>query len=189
MRIPRFLLPAMLLAAVPAAADQEAANMPVVRSSEHGRVYARSIPFGSYGTEGITRVYSVGEEVDTLIGEYDWYADDIYLGGSEDATLVRFGPWHQGSEPREEDLALGIYRDGITVAEYSTLDLYGMDSGILPSVSHYMVFNDRPGFSWFDEYGWVFQVEGVSGRVFTFELETGEVTDMSDHAGPSGPSR
>lgn len=182
----RLFLTVLLMAAVPAVADQEASNMPVVRSSEYGRVYARSIPFGSYGTEGVTSVYSVGVEEDILIGEYDWYADEIYLGGSGDATLVRFGPWHRGSEPREEDFALGIYRDGSAVAEYSTLDLYELGSGAVPSVSHYRIFDDKPGFSWLDGHDYVFQVLGVSGIVFTFDLDTGEVIDTSDHTAPSG---
>lgn len=176
----------MMAAVTVAFADQEASNIPVVRASEYGRTYAKSIPFGSYGTEGVTRVYSVGIDEDILIGEYDWYAGEMYIGGSGDATLVRFGPWHREWEPRADHLALGIYRDGSTVREYSTLELYELGSGVQPSVSHYRILGRRLGFGWFEGYDYVFQVEGISGKVFTFDLETGELVQLEDEAPGAG---
>src|SRR4030067_2966106 len=84
---------------VQAVADDEAANRPVVRSSEYGAAYAKSVPNESYGQKGKTRVFSVGKDRDTLISEYDWYASEIYIGGSGEGTLIRFGPWHRGRQP------------------------------------------------------------------------------------------
>ena len=73
---------ALLAASCGAAlADDEAANRPVVRSSEYGAVYAKSVPDEGYGQKGKTRVFSVGKDRDTLISEYDWYANDICIGG------------------------------------------------------------------------------------------------------------
>src|SRR5574341_355666 len=114
---------------VQAVADDEAANHPVVRSSEYGGAYAKSVPDESYGQKGKTRVFSVGKDRDTLICEYDWYASEIYIGGSGEGTLIRFGPWHRGSKPQENHLALGIYRNGKMLREYSTLELQKLGSG------------------------------------------------------------
>jgi hypothetical protein len=177
MKMPLCIAMVLVLSAAVVLADQEAANVPVVRSSTYGRVYARSVPAGWYGQEGVTCVYSVGEEEDTLISEYPWYANEIYIGGSGDATVVRFGPWHGGSEPGENDLALGIYRDGQVIREYSTLELYELGSGVQPSVSHYRILQRRLGFSWLEGDRYVFQVEGISGILFTFDLDSGELLE------------
>ena len=75
-----------------AMADKEATNAPVLRCSESGRGYAKSIPEDAYGQKGQTRVYRVSRDDDVLMWEYDWYAREIYIGGFADATLVRFGP-------------------------------------------------------------------------------------------------
>ncbi len=176
----RLCLYTVLLAVMAKAvlADQEASNRPVVRASQYGAVYAKSVPFDYYGQEGVTRVYCVGEDEDTLIAEYDWFANEIYMGGSGDATLVRFGPWHRDREPSDDHLAIGIYRDGELIREYSTLELFEMGSGVQASVSHYRIFGRRLGFSWFEGYDYVYQVEGISGKVFTFDLETGDILEM-----------
>lgn len=171
-----FILAVLLISTnMIARADQEASNGPLVRASTYGVIYARSVPDEDYGQEGTTLVYYVGYDEDTLLSIYDWYASEIYIGGCGDATVVRFGPWHRGREPRDDHLAIGIYRDGVTVAEYSTLELYEMGNGISASVSHYQIFQDRLGFRWIDGNSYVYEVEGMSGDMFIFDLDTGDI--------------
>jgi hypothetical protein len=157
-----------------ALADEEASNRPIVRSSEYGAYYAKSIPSGYYGQEGVTRVYHVRAEEDTFLYEYPWYAAEMYLGGSGDGTLVRFGPWACGREPREDHLAIGFYRDGQVVREYSTLEIANLGSGVSESVSHYEVFGRRLGFHW-DSDGIFYEVMGAGDVILRFDLENGEL--------------
>lgn len=160
-------------------ADDEAGNRPVVRSSEYGSIYAKSVPDESYGQKGKTKVFSVGRESDTVICEHDWYASEIYIGGAADATLVRFGPWHRGRKPQDDHLAIGIYRNGKVLREYSTVEIQKMGSGVSESVSHYQVFGDRLGFRWLKGNAYVYEVKGASGKVFTFDLDTGNVIERA----------
>lgn len=160
-----------------ALADEEASNRPIVRSSEYGAYYAKSIPSDEYGTEGVTRVYNVGADEDTFLYEYPWYAAEMYLGGSGDGTMVRFGPWSRGGEPQEDHLAIGFYREGKTVREYSTLEIANLGSGVSASVSHYQVFGERLGFNWSGSDGPFFEVMGVGGMLLRFNLETGELSE------------
>lgn len=172
----KYLFTALLLA-VAAMADQEASNVPLVRVSEYGRYYARSIPDELWGTAGVTRVFQVCREGDVPVAEYPWYASEMYLGGSGDLCLVRFGPWSQGYDPREDHLAIGFYRDGRTLREYSTLEIYSLGSGISRSVSHYEVFGARLGFQSSSGETFLYRVEGIDGRVFTFDLNSGEILE------------
>ena len=160
-------------------ADDEAANRPVVRSSQYGAIYAKSVPDESYGQKGKTLVFSVGRESDTLICVYDWYAGEIYIGGSGDATLIRFGPWHRGRKPQDDHLAIGIYRNGKALKECSTAEMEKMGSGVSESVSHYQVFSQRLGFRWIKGNAYVYEVKGVSRKVFTFDLDTGNLIEKS----------
>lgn len=170
-----FVLVLLMALGVKATADDEAANRPIVQSSEYGTSYAKSVPDDSFGQRGKTRVFAVGKIRDTLIGEYDWYASEIYIGGTGAGTLVRFGPWQRGREPKRSDLALGIYRDGKMIREYSTLELQKLGSGVSTSVSHYGIFQRRLGFRWLTENSYVFEVESANGRIFSFDLDTGAV--------------
>jgi hypothetical protein len=174
---PLALLFALLLtAATVALADSEAPNRPVVRASEYGTTYAKSVPDDDYGQEGTTLFYGVSAGEDVLLTEYQWFASEMYIGGPGETTLVRFGPWHRGREPQEDHLAIGLYRNGTALAEYSTLNMLKLGSGLSASVSHYEVFGERLGFKWIGSNSFVFQVTGVNGIVFSFCLETGEVS-------------
>lgn len=173
-----------------AMADSEAPNEPaVVRSSEYGQTYARSVPDEHYGQKGMTRVFRVGRDSDELLCEYDWHAAEIYLGGPGEETLVRFGPWQCGRQPQGDHLAIGIYRDGKTIREYSTLDMQKLGSGYSPSQSHYVVFQRRIGFLWTGGDSCVYEVEGVSGKVFTFDLDTGDVEEKTAAQPPGGGAK
>ncbi len=174
MKVMVFVIVAVVLAwSTAVLADDEAANRPVVRSSEYGRAYAKSVPQESYGQKGKTSVFSVGPDRDTLICEYPWYANIIYIGGAGEGTLIRLGPLQRGRKPQEDHLAIGIYRNGKTVREYSTLEMERMGSGVSTSVSHYTVFERQLGFRWLTGNSYVYEVKGVSGKIFTIDLETG----------------
>ncbi|MCX7046132.1 MAG: hypothetical protein NTX50_11685 [Candidatus Sumerlaeota bacterium] len=160
-----------------AIADDEASNRPVVRSFTYGSVYAKSIPDENYGQKGKTTLYSVGRASDTLICSYDWFANEIYIGGAGESTVVRFGPWQRGDKPQDDHLAIGIYRDGKTIKEYSTKQIEALGAGVSESVSHYQVFGKRLGFRWLNGNDYVFEVEGSSGKVFTFDTNTGAVIE------------
>ena len=174
---------ALLLAAVPITllADREAANRPVVHSGLNGRCYAKSVPDEWQGQKGTTSVYAVEMEADRLLCEYDWYASEFYLGGSDERTLVRFGPWHRLSGPREGHLAIGFYRDGECIREYTTGQMEAAGSGISESVSHYVVFpfSGRHGFRRLEGNDFVYEVEGVSGHLFTFDVQTGAIVEQT----------
>jgi hypothetical protein len=170
----------LLLAAESAVyADLEAVNQPVVRSSREGLQYAKSVPDESLGQKGKTRLFEVGRETDSLICEYNWYAYEIYIGMH---TLVRFAPWHRGQKPEDGHLAIGFYRRGKTLKEYSAPDLEKMGSGVSTTTGHYEVFGERIGFrSLKDTY--VYEVKGVSGKVFTFDLHTGNIVERATERG------
>lgn len=160
-------------------AEEEATNQPVIRSSADGTVYARSIPTEDSGQKGKTSLFRVGKETDTLIAEYDWYANELHIGGASNTTLIRFGPWQKGKKPAKTHLALGIYRDGKTIREYSTLELQKLGSGISQTAAHYIVFHRRIGFRSLNENAFVYAVEGVSGKGFFFLLDTGALVDKT----------
>jgi hypothetical protein len=174
-----FTLFVMLCASV--WADEEVGNSSIVRSSEYGRFYAKSVPDESYGQKGTTKMFSVGKDTDTLVCEYKWYANEIYIGGNGDMTVIRFGPWQRGSKPEPNHFAIGIYRDGKVIREYSTLEMMSLGSEVSKTVSHYDVFTQprHLGFRWVKENIYQFEVEGVSGKLFTFDLDNGAIIDKN----------
>ena len=161
-------------------ADDEASNSPVVRASEYGRSYAKSLPAESYGDKGKTLIYGVRTGTDVLFVEYPWYSYEIYLGGAGDGTVVRFGTGRRGRVSRSEDVAIGFYSGTKVLREYSTADLEKMGSGISTSLSHYWVFGKRLGFRWQGGNKYVYEVNGASGKKFTFDLDTGELSKDPD---------
>jgi hypothetical protein len=162
-------------------ADEEIANRPVVRSSQQGAVYAKSVPDAGYGQKGKTKVFRVAKDQDTLICEYDWYANEFYIGGTGN-TLVRFGPWHRGHEPKASHLAVGIYRNGKSLREYTTLELQRLGSGVSKSKSHYTIFKRHLGFRWLEGGACAYEIEGVSGKVFRFDMDTGAIIASDDES-------
>jgi hypothetical protein len=181
----------LALIAAGARADQEARNLPIVKSGEYGRRYAKSIPDEGYGQKGETHVYRVEAGTDVLECSYDWFSGTLYLGGIWDMTLVRFGPWHRGREVLPEHLAIGIYRDGKTIREYSCADMIKAGSGMSQSVSHYRVFGKTVGFRRLEANKFVFEVEGASRKLFAFDLDTGEIlnTNAEPDASANGAPR
>ena len=170
------LVASVLLLQPMAGADEETVNAPVVRSSECGRFYARSMPDEGHGQKGKTLVYSVLPDGDQKICEYDWYATEIRLHWS---GLVRFGPWQRGHATQDDHLAIGFYQNGKTIREYSTKEMEKLSSGLEQSVSHYQVFGKRIGFRWLDRNRIAYEVEGVSGKLFTFDLGTGGIVEQA----------
>lgn len=171
------LLTAMCATAV---ADRPAANWSVVRAAEHGAIYAKSVPDEAHGNKGRTRIFRVGSEHDTQISEYAWYAREIHIGGSmADPIIVRFAHSYRGRTPEAKHLAIGIYRHGEAIREYSTLEMTELGSGVRIRVSNHSVFARRLGFRELEANRYVFEVEGISGKVFMFDLETGAVAERA----------
>jgi hypothetical protein len=186
----RTIVVMLAVAPIVAFADRPVPNEPVVRASEDGRLYAKSVPYDMLGQKGKTQVFRVGREGDTLLCEYDWYARRIYLGGGRDPTLIRFGPRHGGHKPQDEDFAIGIYRNGKVIREYSTLQMQKMGSGVLATVSFYHVLKEGLGFRLFGrvpaQRRRVYEVKGVSGKVFAFDLQTGEIVQETTEPSAGG---
>jgi hypothetical protein len=157
-------------------ADQEAGNVPFVKSSEYGRVYAKSIPDNDYGTKGKTLVYTVDKEGDKLLYTFDWFADQIYLLENV-GSVIRLGPWARGHEPNDQDLAIGFYLQGKKLKEYSTLDIvkmgYDEKMNVRMSVSHYTVFEEIIGYRWIRNDVWAFDVKTHEGTILSFDVSTG----------------
>ena len=195
---PYFVLLTLIFLAMPASADQEASNVPHVASGSYGRCYAKSIPAHIYDPrdqvrqQGVTRIYQVGLEEDTLIEEYKWFGQKIYLDcvGNSTPTIVRLGPWHRGHDASEDHLALAFYRGGQLVKKYSTLDISGGELNTEPSfskyknvsasVSHYTVFKEYPklvtithqdGSNFHQEQ--VIKAVTIDNRELIFNLSTG----------------
>lgn len=159
-------------------ADEEASNVPYVKSSEYGRVYAKSIPDEYYGLKGKTLVYAVNRDADKILYTFDWYSNQIFLLDSV-GSVVRLGPWARGQAPSADDLAIAFYLDGKKTKEYSTSDIvritYQDPSHVGNSVSHYTVFNKISGFRWIRSNKWVFDVETHENKVLSFDVSTGEL--------------
>jgi hypothetical protein len=187
----RALLAAALLAAtLPARADTEAPNEPIVAADPTGRCYAKSVPRHQVDPwdrprgEGQTEVYRVNRGADDLIMRYGWYARVLVLCGrdrSADPVVVRIGPWTRGETPNDEDLAVALYHGSKLVKRYSTLDIAGgapVDAKrFVQSVSHYQVMEGWPElvYRWAGGSNWIVRMETVDGRKLVLDLETGEM--------------
>ncbi|MFQ5545979.1 MAG: hypothetical protein ACE5FE_08370 [Acidiferrobacterales bacterium] len=171
--IPLSLLPGCYVVAY---ADQEAGNRTYVTASEYGQFYAKSIPHERYGLRGVTKVYQVGDKVDTLIQTYLWYSPRIFLEGftgTQTVYVVQLGPWHRGHQASREHHAIAFYKNDTLLRKYSTLDIVGSAENVSFSVSHYTVFAKILGFRRPFGNQLVFDVEGHKGRLFSFDTETG----------------
>jgi hypothetical protein len=159
-------------------ADDEAGNSTYVKSSTHGERYAKCVPGERYGSKGATRIYLVRDEQDVLETTYEWYTPTIYLHGTDrGGSVVRFGPWHRGRKASQDDLAVAFYLSGKLLRQYSTLDIAGRDN-VSQSVSHYQVFGKVIGYRHVegaDWNTWAFDVEGINGKVISFDAKTGEI--------------
>ncbi len=139
----------LLFFLTPAAAfaDEEASNRAYVTASEYGQFYAKSVPHESYGLKGVTRVYRVGEDEDTLIQSYGWYSTRIFIEGFGDTVyVVQMGPWHRGRRATATDHAVAFYKGERLLKKHSTLDIAGEEGNVSSSVSHYTVFSGKPVF-------------------------------------------
>jgi hypothetical protein len=179
----KILLPLLLTAVfiLPLWADQEASNIPVVRSGQWGRVYAKSIPSENYGTKGITKIYRTGKDTDTLETTFQWYSNKIYLQanmvnpkGGYGTSVVRFGPWARGRHPQKEHLAMAFYLNNRLLRRYSTLDIYNISKKYTGSIGHYRVIKSVKGYRWVRSNTYAFDIETFDGNIVSFNAATGE---------------
>jgi hypothetical protein len=165
-----------------ARADDEASNIPHVKSDTYGRCYAKMVPKKLYDSnEGQTTVFEVGKDKDTLLGTFPWFAKEVYLQcnmvakkGGTGFSLVRFGSWPVGHEANKKQLCLAFYFGGKLLKEYSTLDIAGAPDKVERSVSHYRVVSKVPGYRWVTSNDHVFEIVTTDGRTLAFDPTTGE---------------
>jgi hypothetical protein len=180
----------VLVAVVPAPADQEASNVPHVVVSSYGRCYAKSVPQAYYGSEGTTHVLRVAKGQDVPLHSFDWFSQRIHIACnvSDNKTptgvsVVRFGPWARWHAASSDHLALGFYFKGELLTEYSTLDIADTPDNVSRSVSHYTVIEEVLGYERQDGNGYVFRVTTNDGRTLSFDPATGELNSTE----PSAP--
>jgi hypothetical protein len=162
-------------------ADEEVANRPQLVSSEYGGCYARSVPEESHGQKGTTTVFRVERRPpDTLLDQYDWYSQQIYIecavGGEREpagVSVVRLGPWARGYLANPDDLAIAFYLNGRLLRRYSTLDIAGKPENVFSSKSHYVVFTEISGYRRIDSDRYAFDVTTTDGRAIAFDAATG----------------
>jgi hypothetical protein len=171
-----------LFACAPALADQEASNVPFVKTSEWGNCYAKAVPTELYGSKGTTRIYSVRPGEDAVLETYDWFAKQIYLqcgvGHPNEqlgVSLVRVEQWARGRQPSSDQMAIAFYFKGHLVKQYSTLDIAASTSGVSRSVSHYSVVSRVYGYRQQKSNFYSFEVLAVDGRVIVFDPTTGAI--------------
>ena len=70
--------------------------------------------------------------------------------------------------------------------ELSKAEMQKMGSGVSESVSHYQVFQQRLGFRWFNANRYVYEVKGISGRKFAFDLDAGTLVEETTEPSPAG---
>jgi hypothetical protein len=181
------LLGVMLLGLVATKADTESPNWTFVAAATtdgttwHGDRYAKCIPTGMRGTDGVTKIYRVEKDKDVLEHAYDWYAIHVYISGaSEKTSVVRFGPWSQGHQASSNDLALAFYYDGRLLKSYSTLDIVGRPDNVSSSISHYGWCQRIGGYDWIVSASsptliWGFTLKTQDGRTLCFSVKTGEL--------------
>lgn len=186
---------ALLVGLVRGQADMEAPNWAFVVGSTtdgttaRGGHYAKCIPEGLFGTNGVTRIYRVGKDQDVLEHTYGWYAPQVYLSGaSEKTSVVRMGPWNRGREAGANDLALAFYYDGHLLKSYSTLDIAGRPDNVKASVSHYRWCQQVGGYGWVASPSsgrliWVFTLETIDGRTLSFDVRTGAIVSSGKPRG------
>jgi len=156
--------------------DDYRANTVYIKSSPCGRYYAKAFPDELYGSKGVTKIYAVSKEEDRLIETYPWYSSQIDLQSlGEHISVVRIGRCRMGQEMSENDLAIGLYLDGKTLKEYSTLDVAAAinDSGAQSGYRSKFCWSlNTRGYRWIGSSDHVFDVEG-GGKTLSFDVKTG----------------
>jgi hypothetical protein len=167
---------------MPALGDDEASNVAIVRASEYGQCYAKSVPDELYGTAGTTNVFRVEKDRDVSVHSYDWFSQRIFIecnvSDSKTPTgvsVIRLGPWSRGHLARADQLAIAFYFKGQMLKEYSTLDIAGSPENVSASVSHYTVIEKVLGYRRLGGNRALFDVETVAGRTITFDAASGEI--------------
>jgi ankyrin repeat protein len=174
---------AMLIVSMPSYADDEAANSPHVVTNVWGGCYAKSVPSKPSGQEGITKVYTVTAEQDTLSVTLPWYSKSLYVEcnvcnekGSCGISTVRLGEWNRGHEINDHDLAIALYLNDKLLKSYSTKDIAGTQANASTSVSHYTVIKNIIGFKRTQTGSDKFLIETYDNRTLSFSATTGEIT-------------
>ena len=164
-------------------ADSPALPYPFVKSAGNSSYYFKMIPENQTknSTPEIDPPYGVayrllGNGRSVQLWRVDgWYAFEVYLS-YDGEHLVRMGPWAVGSEPSEQNLAVAFYQQGVLLKKYSTLDLIENHSSVERTVSHYFWRANDQDYPRLD-YSNVFSLKTIEGRVYKFDVTTGEVVE------------
>jgi hypothetical protein len=182
----------------PSLADKEPRPISFVVTSEFGQSFFKMIPpkgkwqENKYVTtkEAVGVAYSIDEDGNfiELWRTSGWYSSELYLS-LDGQYLVRMGPWNEGHEPNNSDLAVAFYKNGNLLKEYSVIDLVKDKSKIQPTRSHYfwlarMDYRNLPDMErkkWeenrlrLDGSNNVFHLKTIDGIMYQFDATTGEI--------------
>jgi hypothetical protein len=163
-------------------ADTPAPARPSVSYSNDESIRVESSPRDKWGTRGKTRVYQRGRWNDKVLHTYKWYAWRILVEKTPSGVaLVRFGPWPGGTYASEEAHAFSFYLGGKLLKSYSTLEIAGSPSNVLPSTSHHIAFRNSTSIRFnANTSRYEFKTETLDGQLLTFNVETGQLISRSD---------
>lgn len=155
---------ALLLATCPAGAFDRGPNVPYVQSMQAGAFYARCIPQDSEGNKGITKIYRVGKDEDSIVDHYDWYTrDGVVLAWSPIAGKVAVMALGDApvADPNKQ-IELRFYLGGKFLKSYTAQDLkgWGADFG-------YTVYGRRTSFTVLGQE----QIPGTNDYIFSIEIK------------------
>ncbi len=162
---------------------------PQIKASAVGNFYTKSLKIDTDDEpltnrkKGNTLVYQVVKGKDVLLDTYDWYEYNIYLNQRD---LVRVGTWGKGENPNENDLAIGFYREGKMLKEYSTIEIvdlaYKNKKNVEIMNSHYQVIQYSMGFQSINSSDYSFDVKTHEGTTLSFDPTTGDLIKKVDGA-------
>ena len=175
-------------------ADSPVRNAPKLYVDRTNSCLAHSVPDKFYGNDGKTDIFIVRDGLE-LLDTYNWYSSNVFITCTLvegqlllPPIIVMTGPWSDGHLARDDHLALGFYRDGKLIKEYSTLDIANGDTdNVDPSVSHYKVVGRYYGFSghW-DGTDLRFLLRTIDGRKLAFDAISGEIIE-TEQLSPCDP--
>lgn len=187
------LVTGWLVSITSAFSDMSAAPEPLVFANEWGgNVYFAMVP-AKYGKDGKIKkeAFGVAYRLDAegksmqLYRTEGWYSWQVFIS-IEGRHLVRMGPWSDGHEPEEKDLAVAFYQDGKLLKQYSTADLVKDKSKVVTSTSHYfwlassstddaITEDDRLKLRVRLHYDNILKLHTIDGWTYSFDATTGKI--------------
>lgn len=157
-------------------ADEASSRMPKVFADPFsGFIYGKTVTQNPNheGSEGETRVYTVGFDKDSLVDTYSFYIWNPYIIMHEGGyTLIRSGEWPRiGTDP----VIIGFYSNGETVKEYFLKDFLKLGATENRSIGHYNLFTKYPELVHVGGNRYEFRATLNNGKEIKFNLKTGRI--------------